>query len=428
MCTNHKKDVIIDFWGVKRNLGCITTSLITDLISIVSAKKRKRGRHRLSSERIQAVELELKSNTEYKTIIQLETQITIWHEEYKQSFNANTHYNERRATAYTEWNGGSQLVQTIRCLELAGVIQSESEQGSFQLCKTGKQRRDGTTADQNSRSETLSVLSLIKSYQTELVLDAGCGSGLSSDVLNSVGFSVVGIDYAHAMLKLLSSSHPSVSVARSDIRQPLPFRHSVFRHIFSVGALHFLDTKNDALTFFSGARRMLDCNNSKLSASFFPKELSHANMIRDAAREIGFDATCVLDRPHRTANTRWFLVANITNSHEEIILGNSCLCSMFDFRAPCPLSLLVSQNCKFDPSLPSHDTFLLKEHVKHANRLVRTAKYQLADTGPCSKSLSERELKIASELNEVFPNIKLSDVDKNDNKWIRLLEILHTKT
>eukprot|EP01060_Flectonema_neradi_P014234 TRINITY_DN20940_c0_g1_i1.p1 TRINITY_DN20940_c0_g1~~TRINITY_DN20940_c0_g1_i1.p1 ORF type:complete len:424 (+),score=69.81 TRINITY_DN20940_c0_g1_i1:49-1320(+) len=415
----NKKEVIIDFWGVKRSLGVITASLITDLISIVNAKKRKRGRHRLSEERLMAVQNELSRNTIYQTITDLEDQISKWHEEHKQNFNADTHYNERRAAAYTEWNGGSQLVQTIRCLELAGIVNPQSEQGSYNLCKTGKQRRDGTEADQQNRRQTLDMLSKISTKQAgTLILDAGCGSGLSSDVLHAVGFTVVGMDYSHAMLKLLSSTLPTMCVARSDIRQQLPFRGGLFRHIFSVGALHFLDTQQDAQTFFSDAHRLLDHDESMITASFFPKDITHARMIRDAARDSGFDATCVLDRPHRTAVTRWFFLA--TSGYKDSTSLQSCpSCSMFDFRAPCPLSVSKSRDIALSYEADSHNNFLLREHIKHAKRIVRTAKYQMSESGPCSDPLDDRQLSIASKLREAFPN----GID--DENSMEIIDILH---
>lgn len=80
-----------------------------------------------------------------------------------------------------------------------------------------------------------------------LILDAGCGNGLLSEALTSLGATVVAIDYSTSVFaaeKHRSSS--AVHYVRGDLAQP-PFEPGIFDVVFSSGVLHH--TPNTRNTF-----------------------------------------------------------------------------------------------------------------------------------------------------------------------------------
>ena len=58
----------------------------------------------------------------------------------------------------------------------------------------------------------------------ETILDAGCGTGRHFAAIEGAGSSVVGLDFAHAMLRTARRKHPRARLARADLDQDLPVR------------------------------------------------------------------------------------------------------------------------------------------------------------------------------------------------------------
>lgn len=73
-----------------------------------------------------------------------------------------------------------------------------------------------------------------------LVLDIGCGSGLSGKVLAEKSYVWVGIDVSPEMLKIASSSTPSGGLACLDIGNALPFKDESFDYAISISTIQWL--------------------------------------------------------------------------------------------------------------------------------------------------------------------------------------------
>ncbi len=58
----------------------------------------------------------------------------------------------------------------------------------------------------------------------ERILDAGCGTGRHIAALEAAGSEVVGLDFAHAMLRTARRKHPRARLARADLNRRLPVR------------------------------------------------------------------------------------------------------------------------------------------------------------------------------------------------------------
>uniref|UniRef100_A0A7S1X296 Methyltransferase type 11 domain-containing protein n=1 Tax=Tetraselmis chuii TaxID=63592 RepID=A0A7S1X296_9CHLO len=101
------------------------------------------------------------------------------------------------------------------------------------------------------RELTLRALELLelKAFcrDNPLLLDVGCGSGLSGRVLSERGMTWLGTDISMSMLTHLAvnerqegSSTLECGYALSDAGQGLPFRENVFSHAISISAVQWL--------------------------------------------------------------------------------------------------------------------------------------------------------------------------------------------
>ncbi|GAB4322270.1 MAG: hypothetical protein Kow0069_26900 [Promethearchaeota archaeon] len=72
-----------------------------------------------------------------------------------------------------------------------------------------------------------------------LVLDAGCGSGFSLEVLEATGATCVGLDRSTDMLRLAKRTSPDRHLVRADL-SALPLRTGAFSHVASVSTLNFI--------------------------------------------------------------------------------------------------------------------------------------------------------------------------------------------
>lgn len=87
------------------------------------------------------------------------------------------------------------------------------------------------------------------------VLDLGCGSGRALKLFTEKGFTVVGIDFSEAMLRLAKKLVLGASLKKMDIRQ-LEFPDASFDGIWSCFSLLHIP-KRDIGAVLSGLRRVL---------------------------------------------------------------------------------------------------------------------------------------------------------------------------
>ena len=61
-----------------------------------------------------------------------------------------------------------------------------------------------------------------------LILDIGCGSGLSGEVLSNHGYFWVGMDISKSMLEIAKENDDTSNLIRNDMGQGLPFKPATF--------------------------------------------------------------------------------------------------------------------------------------------------------------------------------------------------------
>lgn len=73
-----------------------------------------------------------------------------------------------------------------------------------------------------------------------LILDLGCGSGLSGNVLSEEGYSWVGVDLSPSMLAISTETPNNCGLLCQDIGKPLPFIEESFDYAISISAVQWL--------------------------------------------------------------------------------------------------------------------------------------------------------------------------------------------
>ncbi len=111
------------------------------------------------------------------------------------------------------------------------------------------------------------IKTLVGSVNGLKVLDAGCGDGVFSDLLQQQGGQVTAIDGAQEMVKIAKSKYPSVSFAVSDLLQPLEFQNESFDLVFANMVLMHL---GEVKTFFTEAKRVLKPNGKLIFSVLHP--------------------------------------------------------------------------------------------------------------------------------------------------------------
>jgi len=168
-------------------------------------------------------------------------------------------------------------------------------------------------------------LSLLNLSRPSLILDIGCGSGLSGEILSSEGHSWIGMDISASMLAVALDSEVAGDLLLADMGQGIPFRAGTFDAAISISAIQWLcntETTNEAegtpqqrlARFFGGLYAALR-RGGKAVCQFYPKNEAQKTMICAAATKAGFGAGLLEDDPE-TKNRKLYLVLTVGNEIE----------------------------------------------------------------------------------------------------------------
>lgn len=150
--------------------------------------------------------------------------------------------------------------------------------------------------------------------QPKYLLDIGCGSGLSGDVLTEAGHHWVGFDISKAMLDVAKEREVDGDIILHDAGQGLPFRAGSFDGCISVSALQWLcnsdKTSHNPVRrlhqFFSSLYACL-CRGSKAVFQFYPENPQQMELVTAQAMRAGFTGGIVVDFPNSTKAKKIFL-------------------------------------------------------------------------------------------------------------------------
>ncbi|KAK0657014.1 S-adenosyl-L-methionine-dependent methyltransferase [Cercophora newfieldiana] len=172
-------------------------------------------------------------------------------------------------------------------------------------------------------SMTRRALELLALRSPSFILDIGCGSGLSGEILSDIPASEggphlwVGMDISPSMLDVALQRDVEGDLFLADIGQGVPFRAGSFDAAISISAIQWLCNAESSETspagrlarFFNGLYASLK-RGGRAVCQFYPKNDEQKKMITSAAVKAGFGAGLLEDDPE-TKNAKIYLVLTV---------------------------------------------------------------------------------------------------------------------
>ena len=147
------------------------------------------------------------------------------------------------------------------------------------------------------------------------LLDIGCGSGLSGELLSELGHTWAGVDLSPSMLKVALAAGCEGELMVGDIGEGLPFRAGTFDGAISVSTVQWLCTafksshqpKTRIKRFFESLFACMR-KGTRVVIQLYPEDKHQLDMITMSALRSGFSGGVVVDYPNSTRAKKMFLV------------------------------------------------------------------------------------------------------------------------
>uniref|UniRef100_A0A8C0B2E7 18S rRNA (guanine-N(7))-methyltransferase n=1 Tax=Buteo japonicus TaxID=224669 RepID=A0A8C0B2E7_9AVES len=147
-----------------------------------------------------------------------------------------------------------------------------------------------------------------------LLLDVGCGSGLSGDYISNEGHYWIGMDISPAMLDVAVEREVEGDLLLADVGHGIPFRPGMFDGCISISAVQWLcnaDKKSHnppkrLYQFFSTLYTAL-ARGSRAVLQLYPENSEQLELITAQAMRAGFTGGMVVDYPNSAKAKKFFL-------------------------------------------------------------------------------------------------------------------------
>mmetsp|Transcript_62120 Transcript_62120/g.115240 ORF Transcript_62120/g.115240 Transcript_62120/m.115240 type:complete len:277 (-) Transcript_62120:100-930(-) len=168
---------------------------------------------------------------------------------------------------------------------------------------------------QTKMAERALELILLPEDQPSLILDIGCGSGISGQAISEAGHAWMGFDISQAMLNVAAEREVEGGLLLADAGQGLRLRPGIFDGAISISAIQWLcnaDRKGHEpfkrlKAFFNALFQCLR-KGARAALQFYPETAGQVEMITAAALRCGFGGGLVVDYPHSAKAKKHFLV------------------------------------------------------------------------------------------------------------------------
>ncbi|XP_024543963.1 18S rRNA (guanine-N(7))-methyltransferase RID2 isoform X1 [Selaginella moellendorffii] len=148
----------------------------------------------------------------------------------------------------------------------------------------------------------------------KLLLDIGCGSGLSGESLSEKGHHWIGMDISQSMLEVALEREADGDLLLGDIGQGLGLRPGVFDGAISISAVQWLcnadkscnDPRKRLKCFFTALFHCL-ARGARAVLQIYPENTVQLELITSAAMRCGFSGGLVVDYPHSSRAKKYFL-------------------------------------------------------------------------------------------------------------------------
>ncbi|KAM5553754.1 18S rRNA (guanine-N(7))-methyltransferase RID2 [Rosa sericea] len=161
----------------------------------------------------------------------------------------------------------------------------------------------------------LELLALPEDDVPRLLLDIGCGSGLSGETLSESGHQWIGLDISQSMLDVALENEVKGDLLLADMGQGLGLRSGVIDGAISISAVQWLcnadkSSHNPRLrlkAFFGSLYRCL-ARGAKAAFQMYPENLDQRELIVSSAMRAGFSGGIVVDYPNSSKKRKEYLV------------------------------------------------------------------------------------------------------------------------
>ncbi|KDP46601.1 hypothetical protein JCGZ_04535 [Jatropha curcas] len=161
----------------------------------------------------------------------------------------------------------------------------------------------------------IELLNLPDDGVPRLLLDIGCGSGLSGETLTEDGHQWIGLDISQSMLNIALDREVEGDLLLGDMGQGLGLRPGVIDGAISISAVQWLcnadksshEPRRRLKAFFGSLYRCL-ARGAKAAFQIYPENQAQSELIVKSAMLAGFSGGVVVDYPHSSKSKKEFLV------------------------------------------------------------------------------------------------------------------------
>jgi ubiquinone/menaquinone biosynthesis C-methylase UbiE len=151
-----------------------------------------------------------------------------------------------------------------------------------------------------------------------LILDLGCGTGFSSEIMVENGNRVIGIDILIDMLskakakKEFLKEEKDLELILADINY-LPIKQSAIDHIISISAYNFIihGKINDVIKTVNNTARYMKkvlMPNGRVIIEFYPKDEKELEIFVSSFKDNGFDGFLIKNDPNQKSGQTFLLL------------------------------------------------------------------------------------------------------------------------